>query len=135
MTYAVAGGPDYGAGMTLAMCHLQEMQWLYAAAVHADEFFHGPFEVVTGDTPVLLMLGEDGTRPMAERARRFRDRYTRRAVHLDSRDFPWPGIPGHLRGHFTPPVFHSLDGRLAEHYAAVTGHPLTDRRYMGKVDY
>ena len=135
VTYVVAGGPNYGAGMTLAMCYLQEMQWLHAVGVHADEFFHGPFEVVTEDTPVLLMLGEDETRPMAERAARFLDRYTRRAMYLDSRDFPLPGIPGHLRGYFTPAAFYSLDGRLADHYAALTGHPLTDRRYMWKVEY
>lgn len=135
VTYVVAGGPNYGAGLTLAMCYLQEMQWLDAAAVHADEFFHGLFEVVTAETAVLLMLGEDETRPMAERVRRFLDRYTRKGIYLDSRDFALPGVPRQLRGFFTPALFYSLNGRLAEHYAAVRGHPLDDRRYMWKVDY
>lgn len=135
ITYVLGAGPVYGAAATLAMCYLQEMQWLDAAAFNAGEFFHGAFEVVTEDTPVILLLGEDETRPMADRARTFLDRYSRKAVHLDSRDFALAGIPASLRGRFAPSAFYSVVGRLAAHYAAVRNHPLETRRYMTKVEY
>jgi fructoselysine 6-phosphate deglycase len=135
VTYVLGAGPNYGPAASLAMCYLQEMQWLDAAAINAGEFFHGAFEVVTETTPVILLLGEDATRPMAERARRFLDTYTKKAVHLDSRDFSLPGIPAELRGYFTPAVFYSIAGRLAAHYAAIRGHDLKIRRYMFKVEY
>jgi fructoselysine 6-phosphate deglycase len=135
VTYVLGAGPNYGPAASLAMCYLQEMQWLDAAAINAGEFFHGAFEVVTETTPVILLLGEDATRPMAERAQRFLDTYTKKAVHLDSRDFSLPGVPAELRGYFTPAVFYSVAGRLAAHYAAIRGHDLKTRRYMFKVEY
>lgn len=135
ITYVLGAGPLYGAAATLAMCYLQEMQWLDAAAFNAGEFFHGAFEVVTDQTPVILLLGEDETRPMAERASAFLDTYTSKATYLDSRDFALPGIPDTVRGRFVPSVFYSVVGRLAAHYAAVRGHSLDTRRYMTKVEY
>jgi fructoselysine 6-phosphate deglycase len=131
----LGAGPNYGPAASLAMCYLQEMQWLDAAAINAGEFFHGAFEVVTETTPVILLLGEDATRPMAERAQRFLDTYAKRAVYIDSRDFSLPGIATELRGYFTPAVFYSIAGRLAAHYAALRGHDLKIRRYMFKVEY
>lgn len=135
ITYVLGAGPNYGAAATLAMCYLQEMQWMDAAAFNAGEFFHGAFEVVTEDTPVILLLGEDATRPMAERAKRFLDTYTERAVYLDSTEWSLPGVPTDVRGLFTPLAFYAVAGRIAKHYEAVRGHNLDNRRYMGKVDY
>lgn len=135
ITYLLGAGPNYGAAATLAMCYLQEMQWMDAAAFNAGEFFHGAFEVVTSDTPVILLLGEDATRPMAERAKTFLDQYTEKGVYIDSRDFTLPGIPDELREHFTASVFYAVVGRLAAHYAAARNHDLDTRRYMWKVEY
>ena len=67
MVYVLGSGPLYGAAQTFAMCYLQEMQWKNSAAIGSGEFLHGPFEVVVDDTPVLLFLGEDSTRPMGLR--------------------------------------------------------------------
>jgi fructoselysine 6-phosphate deglycase len=135
ITYVLGAGPLYGPAATLSMCYLQEMQWMDAAAFNAGEFFHGAFEVVTGETPVILLLGEDETRPMADRAKTFLDTYTEKATYLDSVDLALPGIPTDLRGRFVPSAFYSVVGRLAEHYAAVRGHSLETRRYMTKVEY
>ena len=44
--YTLAAGPNSGAAYSFAICVLMEMQWINSQAVHADEFFHGPFEVV-----------------------------------------------------------------------------------------
>src|SRR3954471_13513417 len=44
--YTVASGADYGAAYSYAICGLMEMQWINSQAIHANEFFHGPFEVL-----------------------------------------------------------------------------------------
>ena len=135
ITYVLASGPNMGAAAAFAMCFLQEMQWLHAAAVNAGEFFHGAFEVVTEDVAVILLLGEDESRPMAERAQRFLDKYTRKGVSIDTRDLSLPGIAPALRPEFAAYGLATVVRRLANHYAAVRGHSLKLRRYMWTVDY
>ena len=52
-----------------------EMQWYNSQAIHANEFFHGPFEVVDKDANFIVMIGLDETRALAERARDFLVKY------------------------------------------------------------
>ena len=134
--YVLGSGPLESAAQTLACCYLQEMQWRHAVPVGSGEFLHGTFEVVTEDLPVLVLLGEDATRPMGERVRSFLDRYTRRAHYLDARDLALPGVEASMRPFVGSLVMASaVLARLAQHFEARTGHPLTDRRYMWKVEY
>jgi fructoselysine-6-phosphate deglycase len=135
ITYVLASGPNYGSAYGLAMCYLQEMQWMHAASFNAGEFFHGAFEIVTEETPVLVLLGEDATRPISERARDFLDRYSNRSIAIDTREIVLSGIPASRRGLVTPVVLMAFVSRLAAHYACVRNHPLTLRRYMTKVAY
>ena len=86
ITYVLACGPSYGVAYALAMCYLQEMQWMHAATVHAGEFFHGAFEVVTDDTPLLVLLDESEARPIAERALQFSEHMARQ-FHLTRASF------------------------------------------------
>ena len=88
-----ARGPVEGVARCLSMCYLQEMQWMHSAAFNSGEFFHGAFEVVTDEVPVILFAGEDSTRPMADRALSFLRKYTKKVFVVDSRDLSLPGIP------------------------------------------
>ena len=133
--YVLGAGPLEGVARCLAMCYLQEMQWMHAAAFNAGEFFHGAFEVVTDDVPVIIYAGEDATRPMAERAIDFCSRYTKNLHVVDSRDFGLPGVPVSMRGEVAPILLGSSVSRLAKHFEAVRCHDLKLRRYMFKVDY
>jgi fructoselysine 6-phosphate deglycase len=135
ITYVLGSGPCYGWAYGLAMCFLQEMQWKHAAAFNTGEFFQGAFEMVDDDTAVLLWLGDDATRPMAERGRRFLDRYCKKARYVDVADLTLPGIPSGFRGDVSGIVVGALANRLAQHYEALRGHDLEQRRYMFKVDY
>ena len=135
ITYVLGSGPSYGWAYGLAMCFLQEMQWKHAAAFNTGEFFQGAFEMVDDDTAVLLWLGEDASRPMAERGKRFLDTYCKKAQYVDVKDLELPGIPAALRQDVSPIVVGALANRLAQHYEAVRGHDLETRRYMFKVDY
>lgn len=133
--YVLGAGPAEDVARCLSMCYLQEMQWLHSAAFNANEFFHGAFEVVTDQTAVLLFLGQDHSRPIAERARTFLEKYARRAWTVDLADLALPGIPGAYRGEVGPLVLGSLASRIGQHFEAVTGHDLDTRRYMHKVEY
>ncbi len=135
ITYVLGAGPSYGWAYGFAMCFLQEMQWKHAAAFNTGEFFQGAFEMVDDDTAVLLWLGEDASRPMAERGKAFLEQYCKKAQYVDVRDLELPGIPAQLRGDVSPIVIGALANRLAQHYEAVRGHDLDTRRYMFKVDY
>jgi fructoselysine 6-phosphate deglycase len=133
--YVLGSGPSYAWAYGMAMCFLQEMQWKHAAGFNSGEFFQGAFEMVTEDTAVLNFVGEDPTRPMAERARTFLDTYTRKAHHVDVRDLRLPGVPAELRQDVSPLVIAELANRLAQHFEAVRGHHLDQRRYMFRVQY
>ena len=135
VTQVFASGPLFGAASTFTMCYLQEMQWMHAATINADEFFQGPFEVIDKATRSIVFLGEDDTRPMGERVRRFLDRYGGETFYVDGQDFALPGVEPAERGGVLPLVFHGLAARLAAHYSAVRGYALEGRRYMWKVDY
>lgn len=135
ITYVLGAGPVEDVARCLAMCYLQEMQWLHAAAFNAGEFFHGAFEVITDEVPVILYLGEDSSRPVAERAARFVREHTKKAFLVDSTDLSLAGVPAAARPEIAPIALGSLVSRLAQHYEAVTGHSLETRRYMFKVEY
>ena len=135
VTYLIASGSLQGMGSTFTSCFLQEMQWMHAATINADEFFQGPFEVFDKDTKSILYLGEDETRPMAERVDRFLETYSGETFRIDSRDLELPGIPQKLRSFVAPLVYYILAFRLAAHYAAVRGYSLEGRRYMWQFAY
>jgi fructoselysine-6-P-deglycase FrlB-like protein len=135
VTYVLASGPNYGAAYGLAMCYLQEMQWMHAASFNAGEFFHGAFEMATKEQPFLVMMGEDATRPECERAIEFLARYSEHSPTIDSRALELPGVAQDQRGLVTPVLLMALVSRLAAHFEDVRGHDLDLRRYMGVVSY
>lgn len=135
VTYLLGSGPLYGWAYGMAMCYLQEMQWMHAAAFNAGEFFQGAFEVVNKDTAVLLALGEDDSRPMAERAKRFLDQYAPRSEYIDLKDVTLPGVPDSVRGDFGGTALRCIFSRLAKHYEHVRNHSLEERNYMFKFNY
>lgn len=136
VVYVVGSGPLESAADTLAMCYLQEMQWKHAVSVGSGEFLHGPFEMVTEDLPVIVLTGEDSTRPMGERVIRFLKRYSNKVHVVDGARLSLSGVPEAMRPFVGTLVMAStIVGRLAEHFEAWSGHSLKERRYMWKVEY
>ena len=135
ITYVLGSGPSAGWAYGLAMCFLQEMQWMNALSFNSGEFFQGAFETVTENTAVILILGEDASRPMGERARAFLETYTTKAHYVDVSDLTLPGVPADMRPLVSPLAVAAVIGRLAKHYEAVRGHSLEQRRYMFRVEY
>lgn len=135
LLYVIGAGPMFSTAYTFASCFLMEMQRMHAHPLVAAEFFHGPFEVVDHSTPLLLLVGEDSTRKEAERVVRFCQQYASHYIVYDSKDFPITGIAEHIRPILAPFVLDAALTSLVEQLAIIHRHPLTLRRYMGKVDY
>ncbi len=69
--YILGNGLLEGLAYQFAICNLLEMQWRDASALNAAEFPHGPYEIVAPGVPVIVLLGTDESRFVAERARDF----------------------------------------------------------------
>lgn len=133
--YHIASGPGFTTAYVFGVCILMEMLWLHSYPIEAAEFFHGPFEIVDRNTPLILILGEDPSRPLMERVVRFCKKYTERLMIYDSRDFGMPGIDPAIRPIVAPYVLQAALKRLAARLSVWHGQPLTTRRYMWKTEY
>ncbi|MBV7504151.1 SIS domain-containing protein [Bacillus sp. sid0103] len=128
-------GIDWGQTYYYGMCILEEMQWIKTRPVHASDFFHGTLELVEEDTSIILLKGEDRTRPLAERVERFAEHYSKELTVFDMKDFPLEGISEGLRSLVSPIVFAALLERVSCHLEEQRDHPLTTRRYYKKVPF
>lgn len=137
--YTLGAGPDYGAAYSYAICVLMEMQWINSQAIHANEFFHGPFEVVDEKACFIALLGLGPTRRLEERARDFLLRFGNKdnIMVLDAADLDLDGIEEPFRELLVPLVFFDLLWVFAYQLAALRAQPMLEaRRYMKKItDY
>ncbi len=135
LIYTMASGSNYGSAYSFAICLLMEMSWVHSNAIHAGEYFHGPFECTDFDVPFLLLKGVDACRPLDERAETFCKKYSERVTVIDAADFDMHEIPEELRCYFAAVVTDYVLRDYAEALADHRGHPLTVRRYMWRMEY
>jgi fructoselysine-6-phosphate deglycase len=131
----VGSGNSWPQAYYYGMCILEEMQWIKTRPVHAADFFHGTLELVDQDTSVILLKGEDETRPLIDRVERFALDYTNKVTIFDTKDYVLDGISGELRGFISPIVLATLLERVSCYLEKERNHPLTTRRYYRKVAY
>jgi fructoselysine-6-P-deglycase FrlB-like protein len=127
--YLLGIGPLAGLAYQFQACTLMEMQWRHACAINAGEFRHGPYEIIEPGVPVICLLGTDASRPVAERALAFAQRHGADTLVFDLAELP--AIDPDL-AHF---AVHIALQWFAVALAEERGHPLSTRRYMGKVPY
>jgi len=133
--YTMGSGANYGIAYWFAICILMEMQWIHSHAIHAGEYFHGPFEILDKDVPIIQLLGLDETRPLEERSLDFSQKYGERIVVLDAKDLDLSGVEENIKGYIAPLVLQKVLRVYAEELASARNHPLSTRRYMWKVAY
>lgn len=136
--YTVASGASYGAAYSFAICVLMEMQWINSQAIHANEFFHGPFEVLDTERAFILMMGLDETRSLEERAKTFLDRFgsPEKIMLLDAKTLDLSGIDPEFQGNLVPLIFFDTLWRFAYKLADLRSHTMLEgRRYMKKISY
>ena len=131
----LGSGPNFSTAYVFGTCALMEMQWMHTFTGEAAEFFHGPFEVVDQNCPVVIFLGEDPSRPIGERVVRFCRKFTERLIVYDSKEFEMEGIAPEARAVFAPFILDAAASRILEHLAVWHNHPLTMRRHMWKFEY
>lgn len=131
----VGSGNLWGNTYSYAMCILEEMQWIHAKSIHAAEFFHGTLELVEEDTSVILLKGEDETRPLIDRVERFAEKFTKHLTVIDTKDFALDGISEELRKHFAVSVNWAVLNRISVYLERERNHPLETRRYYRKMEY
>jgi len=133
--FVVGHGPQYDTAYVLAFCSFMEMQKIHATPIIGAEFFHGPFELIDDDLPVIVLIGEDPTRPQGLRIKRFCENYVEQYEIFDSHDYDLPGIADAVRGLFGPVVLDAATRRLMDYFASIRDYDKSQRRYMGVVDY
>lgn len=133
--YFVASGPVSTSAYVFGVCILMEMLWIHAYPIDAAEFFHGPFEIVTPETPLVLLLGEDPSRPLMERVKRFALKTTERLMVYDSKDYAMDGIDAEIRPIVAPYVIQAALKRMSVRLSVWRNQPLSTRRYMWKSEY
>ena len=133
--YMVVGtGAVWGETYDYAMCILEEMQWLKTKSIHAAEFFHGTLELVEKGTTMLMLYGEDASRPQMDRVYRFASQITDDIMIFDTKKVDLP-VAEKYRQYLAPLVIYSLLERFSCHLEEVRGHSLNMRRYYRQFDY
>ena len=133
--YSLGSGPDYSQSYVFCYCYMMEMQWINAIAIHAGEFFHGPFEIIRKDSPVVLLLGRSSTRILEERALAFCKRYTEKLFTIDTKEVDFQNIDEAYHGVVSVLVLNNVCRLFSQTTAAVREHSLDLRRYMHLVEY
>jgi fructoselysine 6-phosphate deglycase len=133
--YTMASGSNFGVAYSYAICILQEMQWVHSAAIHAGEYFHGPFEITDFDVPFIQLVGVGPSRSVDERALSFVEKRSKRVTTLDAKDLGVSKLPQSVAEYLTPLIFSPVLRVYAEKLGEAKGHPLTVRRYMWKMEY
>lgn len=137
--YTTASGVNYGAAYSFAICVLMEMQWINSQAIHANEFFHGPFEVVDPSACFISLIGLDETRRIEERARDFLIRFgdADNILVLDAAELDLSRLQAPFQAAFVPLIFFDALWVFAYKLAALREHTMLEgRRYMKKItDY
>lgn len=134
--YMVLGsGPCYATAYSFGVCTMMESLWLKVFVGESAEFFHGPFEIVDEAIPVIVYLGEDPSRPIGERAVKFLKSHTDKLMVYDAKDFDLQRIPDSVRAIFAPYIIGAASNNLVNHLSVLRDHPVSTRRYMGKMDY
>ncbi|MEH7415876.1 SIS domain-containing protein [Neobacillus drentensis] len=131
----VGSGTTWGRAYSYAMCVLEEMQWIKTKSIHAAEFFHGTLELVEEDTSMILLKGEDETRPLMNRVEQFAEQYTKKLTVLDTKDYALEGISLEFRKYLSPIVTSTLLQRMSVHLEDKRNHSLEIRRYYRTVAY
>lgn len=135
ITYLVGSGNLEDWAVCYGMCIMEEMQWMRTRPISAANFFHGTLEVIERDIPVILIKGEDKTRPEMDRVEKFVNRVSAKVTVFDTKKFALPGIDEEFRGVLSPIVIRSAFMRLNVHLEHCRRHPIDIRRYYKALKY
>ena len=135
MLYILGSGSAFSQAYAMAICSLQEMQWMDCCYIHSGEYFHGPFECTDGKTPYILMKSLGKTRALDQRAEAFLAKYAGSYEVIDAKALGLDAIAPEAVEYFNCPLFYKMACVYRDALDYTRRHPLDMRRYMGVVDY
>lgn len=133
--YTMASGSNYSHAYAYAICIFQEMQWMHSAAIHANEYFHGPFEITDFDVPFLILRSIGSTKDVDDRAITFAKKFSQKVTVLDSEELGLGVFSPDIVEFVEPFMFNAILRHYSQRLAFTRGHPLTVRRYMWQIEY
>ncbi|GAU79279.1 SIS domain-containing protein [Fusibacter sp. 3D3] len=135
LIYTMASGAYFDQAYSFTSCLLMEMLWIHSNAIHSGEYFHGPFEVTDYDVPFLVIVGDGPSRPLDDRALEFAQKFSDKIEVVDVQKLDYLKVDADLRAYFGPAIIGAVLRQYADGLAEHTGHPLSVRRYMWKMEY
>ncbi|WHH60832.1 SIS domain-containing protein [Petroclostridium sp. X23] len=133
--YVMASGACYSTAYTMSCCHLMEMQWKHAVIMHTGEYFHGPFETTDKNLPIILLMSEGRTRALDERCLTFLNRYAKKVTVIDAKELGINVIDDSVVEFFNSAIMIPIEREVVCRMADARNHPMSQRRYMWKVEY
>ena len=133
--YVMASGPCYSVAYTMSYCHFMEMQWRHAVTMHTGEYFHGPFETTDKNLPIILLMSEGRTRSLDERCLTFLNRYAKKVTVIDAKELGINVIDDSVVEFFNSVIMIPIEREVVCRMAEARNHPMSQRRYMWKVQY
>jgi len=130
-----AAGATWTEANYYGMCILEEMQWIRTRPVHASDFFHGTLEVVEKGVSVIVMKGEDASRPLTDRVVNFARDHTDKLTVIDTKGMGSDDLSPVMRALIGPATLSAMLERLSSHLEHLRDHPLSTRRYYRRVAY
>ncbi len=131
----ISSGSAWGPTYSMAMCVLEECQWLRTKSVNSAEFFHGTIEMVEKNVLVAVVKSEGPTRPLDERVINFVKKHTNQLFVFDTKDYEFPGISDEFRWLIAPVVLWTIFERAYTNLADVRKHTMDIRRYYRRLEY
>lgn len=133
--YTMASGSNYSHAYAYAICIFQEMQWMHSAAIHSNEYFHGPFEITDDDVPFIILRSIGSTKDVDDRAITFAKKFSKMVTVLDAEELGLGEFSSDIVEYVEPFMFNALLRHYSQRLAFTRGHPLSVRRYMWQIDY
>ncbi len=131
----VGSGSTWGFTYDMAMCILEECQWLRTKSVTSPEFFHGTIELVQKGLPVCIGMGEGPTRVLDERVVNFCKLHTDKLFVFDTKEYPMDGFSPEFRWLLSPLVLLMIYYRISHNVADIRKHTQDIRRYYRRLEY
>ncbi|MBO0453506.1 SIS domain-containing protein [Candidatus Enterococcus murrayae] len=131
----VTSGRLWGEACCFCNYILEEIQWIQAQGIHSSEFFHGPFELVSADFQVNVVVNSSETRNQDLRVKSFINQHSTASNTIDMQDFDLRGFSSELIKFVEPWLLNHYYDLLLRIYEQKTGKSAKTRRYYRVMDY
>jgi len=91
-------------------------------------------ELTEEDTSIILLYGEDATRPLMDRVYNFAIKISKEVSVFDTRTVELP-VDEKYRQYLSPLVIYTMLERFSCHLEKERNHPLTTRRFYRQLQY